>query len=245
MGPYQTGFEDSAIGTRATVGGTLHLTHQGVKMFRPHEKGVADSFSRVGMIVLFQLIRHKDRFIRNDLDRFDKETAGFITDVLTMDPDMVPTRFSLRVETTEAEKTEEAKRQQTLMLTQLYTVFGEKLLQLSQMIAQASIQAKQDPAMQAVLEPAMKIYTGACRLMEKTMVNFDIDDPDKYVPDYSKLEQLQQMLFGFGGINGQGTSNGPDMATRGGGPGVPLRTTGVGGGMEGAQPAPIGPPPGL
>lgn len=207
MGDYQTGFEDSSIGTRATFGGTMFLAQQGGKMFEPTVRSMEDSFSRIGMYVLFQIVANRERF-EKDLARFDDKTQMRFREVLAMDMKDIPSRFVFTIETTEVDKTEEARRQEILSLAQLYSMYGEKLIQLSVMA--------QNPQMpELAKKTAMKLFTGASRLAEMILEHFDVEDTQNYVPDYRKIEQMEvamqmmQRMEMMRNVGPNGGGNGP------------------------------------
>ena len=224
MGDYQTGFEDSSIGSRATVGGTMFLAQQGGKMFGPIGKGLEQSYSRIGMLVLFIVVKYRVRF-QKDLDRFDEETRQGFMQILQMNVDEIPTKFRFRVETTEQDKSEEAVRQQLLTLVGLYTTYMEKIVQLGMMMDNPQLQQAPN-----ALSAALNAFTGASRMMEKILHGFDIHDVENYLPDYKMTEALEaQMSQMMGGANAQSAIPRPVRGPVQGGPGSPGGAGAVGG----------------
>jgi len=120
----------------------------------------------------------------------------------------IPSRFVFTIETTEVDKTEEARRQEILSLAQLYSMYGEKLIQLSVMA--------QNPQMpELAKKTAMKLFTGASRLAEMILEHFDVEDTQNYVPDYRKIEQMEvamqmmQRMEMMRNVGPNGGGNGP------------------------------------
>ncbi len=177
------GFESKSAGTRATSSGTQFLAQQGSRIFNAISESVEDAYSEIGQIVVFQIIKNKNLII-GDLDKLVKpEHLEPLKEVLNMNVEDIPTTFKFKVETTQAEKTEDARRQSILTLFQLYSMGGEKLIQLAGVIFNPQMQLPP-----AAKEAAMKFYIGGTKMLDQIMEFFGEDERKTYLPYVKDLE---------------------------------------------------------
>jgi hypothetical protein len=214
--------------------GMMFLNQQGGQSKSAIVESIATAFSEMGQIVMFQIIRNKDRV---NLDQFDEKKKALISEVLNMNVEDIPTTFSLFVKTTDINQTKEAQRQSVLTLTQLYAAYFKD-------ITQTLMMAMQPQVPQEIKAFSLRHYTGASRMMEKVLKFFGEDDTEKFLPDFRKIEQLldamnRQLAAGGGAVGGQIGAGGMGSQPGGGFPapgagGVP----GMGGGPQALGGAP-------
>jgi hypothetical protein len=220
-----TGINEPTMGmsdpiSKTRQGPMLHaqmLQQQGV-IFGAQKEQMEESFSQLGMIIFFQLMAHKEKVYERDLGRFPEEDQQRIREVLDSNPEDIPTRLNFYVETTEADQTEEAKQQSLLMLAQLYTMFAERLAQISMMMNNPQVP---QPA-KLVLE---RLFVGANKIMEKVLKHFDEEDTGDYVPEYRHYEfrlnqltmMIDRMVAAQGGGGAYGLEQGRGGIPQGGG----------------------------
>jgi hypothetical protein len=239
------GAPDSFAKTRATASGTMFLAQQGSKLFDAISENVEEAYAEIGMFIMFQLIHHKDEV---DLSLIDEEKRPLLKEVLNMSLEDVHLNFNFQITSTELDKTEEAKRQSILTLSQLYNMYGQQTLQLIQsqigMVAQINPQGVQQLIQKYQLF-SEQFLVGSAKLMEKILAFFDTDK-EGYIPYTKDISMMLEMINGMkdqqlGGMNAgqnQGIRPGAGSAFMGGsGFGGPQ---GGAGGMEGPQ-GPIGP----
>jgi hypothetical protein len=180
------GFENPATSSRTTATGTMFLAQQGSKMFNAIQENVEDGFSEMGMLVLYQVIRNAERAegLRNLIPE-DLQPA--LDSLLETPLEEIPNRFRFRVQTTEPEKTEDAKRQNVLTLTQLYSVYIDKLLQMAQMMESQEVPPK-------MKEAVTNFYVGLTKLMGKTLDNFGEVEHEDYLPYVKDIEMMLEHL---------------------------------------------------
>ena len=223
-----TGVNEPSMGmsdpiSKSRQGPMLHaqmLQQQGI-IFGAQKEQMEEAYSELGMIIFFQLMAHKEKVYERDLGRFPEEDQVRIREVLDSNPQDIPTRLNFFVETTEADKTEEARQQSMLMLAQLYTMFGKQIAELALMIANPQMPEEAKVVL-------MRLYVGASKLMEEIFEGFGKGKKDDYVPEYRhyemRLRQLREaidmMVSAQGGRGGAGYG-----AFQGAGPGA----EGVGG----------------
>jgi intein/homing endonuclease len=183
------GFESKSAGTRATSSGTQFLAQQGSRIFTAISESVEDAYSEIGQIVVFQIIKNKNLII-DELDKLvSPEHIEPLIEVLNMDVEDIPTTFKFKVETTQAEKTEDVRRQSILTLFQLYSMGGEKLIQLAAMIFNPQVQLPPEAK-----EAAMKFYIGGTKMLDDIMKFFGEDDRRAYLPYIKNLEFMTTAL---------------------------------------------------
>ena len=127
----------------------------------------------------------------------------------------IPTTFKFSIKTTDAEKTEDVRRQSILTLFQLYITGGEILLQLAGMIFSPQANLPQE-----VKDVAVKFYIGGTKLLDEIMEFFGEDDRSDFLPYIKNLEYMMETIDSmkdnqlnaikaqtkFGGQNGQGNN---------------------------------------
>ena len=183
------GFESKSAGTRATSSGTQFLAQQGSRIFTAISESVEDAYGEIGQIVVFQIIRNKN-LILDELDKLvSKEHIEPLKQVLNMNVEDIPTTFKFKVQTTQAEKTEDARRQSILTLFQLYSMGGEKLIQLAGVIFNPQMQLPREAK-----EAAMKFYIGGTKMLDEIMEFFGEDDRRSYLPYIKNLEFMTQAI---------------------------------------------------
>lgn len=198
LSDYSIGFNDPNV-KYPTTSGMMYLGQQGSTVRGSIIESVQNAMSEIGQVVLFQCIRNKDRL---NLDYFDQVMKPAIDRVLAMKVEDIPTSFQFLVKTTDINRTEESKRQNLLMLTQLYAKYYADITQTLMMASSPQVPEQ-------VKSIIYRHFTGASRMMEKTLKYFGEDDTEKYLPDFRKAEMLlsalsRQQGAGGGGIGGQG-----------------------------------------
>jgi hypothetical protein len=226
------GFENKSIGTRATATGTLFLAQQGSKIFEAISENVEEAYSQIGQIVVFQMVRNKERV---DLTLLPEDQRQAMQDILNMNIEDIPSVFKFRVKTTELQQTEEAKRQAKLTLIQIYSMYGERVFSMLPMIYSPQVPGP-------IKEVAMKFFLGATEMMADVFKDFGELETNKFLP-YTKqieimmnaMEQMKQsQVSQMGGGNVRGNQGQVESNPIGGG-GVNQPQTGatpVGGAMQ-------------
>lgn len=223
------GFENPAMSSRTTATGTMFLAQQGSKMFNALQESVEDGYSEIGLMVLYQIVRNAERAEALE-NLVSEELREAYRELLQTPLEELPNRFRFRIQTTEPEKTEDAKRQNILTLTQLYSVYIDKLLQMAQMMESPEVPAK-------MKEAVTNFYVGLTNLMEKTLKMFGELESESYLPYVKDIEMMLEHLQSMrdqqiGAMKNGVQGNMPTMGARQrGGPGAggPVRGPGMGG----------------
>ena len=115
---------------------------------------------------------------------------------LDMPLETIPRRLKFSVRTTEMDQTFEVRRQNTLTLWQILSTFWEKTIPL--------LIQMENPEIPPLAKQGMtKAFTGGARLLEQTFKFFGEEDTKKFVPDYKRLEILNQIQEAMQGDIGQ------------------------------------------
>lgn len=209
------GYENRATSARTTASGTMFLAQQGAKSLTSIQETMENAISEIGETTTFQLIRNKERIIPQLTKLISPDMIPHVTEFLNTAIEDVPLLYTIKVQTTPSNLTDEAKKQNLLTLVQMYTMFGEKIFQIAGMLYSPEL----PPQMK---ELATKFFIGTTTMMEKILEHFSIEDTDDYVPyvkdmklmmdamEAMKDQQLGQMKKQMqGGMNGQSGGNMP------------------------------------
>lgn len=189
-----SGFPDTYAKTRATASGTMFLAQQGSKMFNAITEGVEETFATVGSFIFFQLALNHERVTCTELT---PEEQGILKNLLAIPPEQLPSRFSFSITTSEADQTEEAKKQKLLTMTQLYTQYGQQIMQMLHgylgIMTQYQMPQQQMMALQKIDEYTKAFINGATKLMQDVFDKFG-EDSDELLPNIQDIRLMVEML---------------------------------------------------
>lgn len=172
---YMAGFNDKVVGTSATVGGTMFLAQQANSILNSILQNTEIAISNIYQIILYQCMANKDLL---DLSFLPPAEMALLQQVFSTNVEDIPTKFRFKVKATDITKTDESKKQAYLAMTQTYSMYVEKNIQLLGMMQQVG--ALQNPAvMQDFL---LSSFVGSTEFMKKMMEFFDVGNPDEYLP---------------------------------------------------------------
>lgn len=176
---YMAGFNDNIVKSGASVGGTMFLAQQSNTILGSILQNAETSISNIYQIAFYQCVANKDKL---DLSFLSVEDASNVMEVLSMNVEDIPTKFRFTVKATDISKTDEAKKQNFLAMSQMYSMYSEKMFQVVQLMLTA-----QDPMTK---ELAQKVFVGSTDFMEKMIEFFDVGDPKDYLPftDHLKIQ---------------------------------------------------------
>jgi hypothetical protein len=212
---YMAGFNDKTVGSNATVGGTTFLAGQANSILNSLLENTEQSMSMVYMLALYQLIANRD-FVR--LDWMDSGDAMNIQKVLDMAVEDLPTKFRFSVRTTDINKTDESRKQNFLMVSQLYNQYGQTALQTLMMKLNPQVGAQAE-----IQELLTSMYVGQAALMSRMLEFFDVGNPEDFLPFTEQLKiqlrmvdkvrkeqtvQMKEAMNGEGQVGGIGPAAG-------------------------------------
>jgi hypothetical protein len=189
------GFADPTLGTRDTFRGQEMRMAQSQGIMQTTIESTSESWSRVGMLVVFQLVRNRQRVIWNErqLKRLSEEEITRLDRILSIPINEVPRRFKFEIYTTDIEHSYEAKRDTMMKLMEITMQAQPQLVQLSQaVLGPQGMQLRQiaPDAWNQLLE----IYVGSVNLLKQSYIFADFDDTENYIQDVSKYDKLLQMM---------------------------------------------------
>lgn len=195
MASIMSGFSDQTLGTRDTARGQAMRMQKGMGLFSTIAEGLNGSFSEIGMMVFFQLVENRDRVIRNEREarRLSEDEIDVLDTALGMKVSEIPAKLSFRIRTSDVDETYEAKRQNMLSMTQLFSQYAQQVTPLAMQLFGSQGQQMKKMAPEAY-EYMLSIYTGSTKLMSEVFKFFGEEDPGKYMPDIRKQEMLQDMM---------------------------------------------------
>jgi hypothetical protein len=226
-----TGSPDRFAGTRGTASGYMFQAQQGSRLFNAAVDNVENAYSEIGMLIFFQLIAHMDEV---DFGILAPERASLVEQVIrSLSIETVHLHFAFSIRSAEIEQSEEAKRQRTLTLVQLYSLYGQKILGLVQGELALAMQAGDKQTAAMMLEKykdfTNSLLVGSTKLMETVLEEMNMDRTG-LLPYMRDLEMLQMALKA---MKDQQLGEGDDRLRQGSGA-IPANPAGgIGGPGEG------------
>jgi hypothetical protein len=252
MAAQGTGSQDLAgqpnaqLGSRDTYRGTALRTGKAGSMFSAIVKRMERQWGKVAMLVVFNLIRNRDRVLANEREagRLNQRELGLLERVLSVKVSELPKRFKFLVRTTDLDLTYEALKQSVLTLNQVQGAYVQQMLPLVQTLF--GPQQKQIlQLMPELYQFMLKMLSGQTKMTESIFKFFNVEDTENYLPSTERWDQLLEVLkiMQGGGTGGQGTrgsegeTGGPAglAGAAGGGGGIPASTESSGGGNGGGE----------
>lgn len=168
-----SGYADPVMKSGADVGSTTFLAQQGNSILNAIYEGIENGYSEIGQLILIQLVANKDRV---DLSVVSDEDARMIEQILMLPIESLPTTFRFKIKTTDLDRTEEAKVQQLGAATQLYTLYGQQMMQILPLIGNPQV-----PPM--VQQFAQQLFIGGTKFTKQIMRGYKIENVDELFPD--------------------------------------------------------------
>jgi hypothetical protein len=208
------GFTDSVAKSRDTFGGQQLKLGQGMGLFNSIIENTQGSYSRIGMMIYFQLVYHREEVIEYErmIGRLTDEEIGQLERILSIQIKDIPFKMVFDVKTSDTDQTFEVRRQNYLSLNQLYMMYFKNIMPIIQMLysPQAAQMVSQD--MKTYL---MRSLVGYTKIMERTFMFFGEEDVETFLVDQDLnekfldiIEQMQKQMLGqlemLGGENGRG-----------------------------------------
>ncbi len=181
FGDTASGMADQVLKSRDTFRGAAFRDQKGSEVFfQTIADDVAQAYSDMGETVFFQLARHRDQV---NLSMLSDKEQKLAREVLAMNVDRLPETFQFKVEATELDKTDAAKQQSRLTVTQLYAQFAQQMFPIAQALGP-----------QVMKDHMMSIFIGATALMRDTLQDFGINDAASFLPNTEQARMLKEAL---------------------------------------------------
>lgn len=191
----ERGFSDPTLGTRDTFKGQQLRLQQSEGIMSTIIESTSEAWSRVGMLVFFQLVRNSKRVIWNErnLGRLSTEEIDRLERILSIPMSDVPRKLKFEIYTTDIEHSFETRRDTIVQLMQLTFQAQPQLIQLSQAVfGPQGMQMKQQAP--EAWEQLLQIYVGSVNLLKESYQFADFTDTENYLQDVSKWEKLIEMM---------------------------------------------------
>lgn len=165
----------------------MFLAQQGNKIFNVVRDNLEDAFDEIGMFMTMIMISNREKTETHLVPLLDEEEQEDVAPILAIDPEQIPGMLRFQVRTTDVDKTEEAKRQTLLAQSQLYSMYGQEMLQILPLVTDQRV----PPQMR---EFALKYFTGRTEMMEKAFELFGEEEPGNYVPFVEHQQMMLRLL---------------------------------------------------
>jgi hypothetical protein len=185
-GDAAMGLGDSLAKSRATAGGTMFLAQRSDSILTSIIEDIESAVGEMALYIVMQLVANGERTKRFLLPLMPEADQALLREVMDMNVEDIPLLFRFVVKVTDEEKTQEARRQGILMLTKLYSMFGQEMMQQMMMILNPQVP-------EPMKEFATRIYVGRTKLMEETLRMFGEGATSGYVPYTKDLEFMLQV----------------------------------------------------
>ena len=183
----QMGFENRAIGTRATFKGTEFLANRSDKVSSALIENVEEAYGEIGQMVAFQLVKNADKAAISVVPMLKETDQELLKQILSLNVEDIPSVFSFKVRTSDPEDAAEAQIQQKMTLFQMYTMYGEKMFEIAQVMESPQASPK-------LKELASSFYVGGTKFMEAIFEHFKERSPDDFLPFYKDIELMNQVI---------------------------------------------------
>jgi hypothetical protein len=195
MASIMSGFADQTLGTRDTFRGQAMRMQKGLGLFSTIAQGLNECFSEIGMMIFFQLVENRERVIANERKamRLNEEELVILENALNIRFADIPQKLAFHIRTSDVDETYEAKRQNMLSLTQLFSQYAQQVTPLALQLFGPEGQQMKQMAPEA-WNHMLSIYTGSTKLMSEVFKFFGEEDPKRYLPDTRKYEMIQELM---------------------------------------------------
>lgn len=222
---YLTGRESPIVGSRATATSTLALIDEGTKRVEQTMENIRIGLAEVIENCIYIWMQYGlddiDQVVFGD-DQVAKDVTQFFNDLTAAN---VNGAIAVDLTATDAKSNRIARQQVQMAIIQVMMTFYEKFVQLGTQ----AIQAQQ--SMPAVAGLMQDVAESARKLFKELLVQYEVPDPDSYIPELEKYFDAAAIAAG---ALGQGGAPGPDP-NAGGQPGVPTLPPGGGGVQAGGD----------
>jgi hypothetical protein len=252
----QRGFSDQTLKSRDTWRGQELRMGQSQGITTTIADGMRETWNRVTLLILLQLIAHKDEVLAREalIGRLTADEQSQLALLLALDPKDVPMKFAFVANTIDGDRTQAAQMQGLQLVSGMYQQWVMGATPGVQMLfgPQGQMMRTQSPEL---FDFMLKNIVGSTKLLEKIMTLAGIDDAGSYLPNTGVWEYLIQMnemmkeqqLQTLEAQTGQRRIGvgAPMEGMQGGGngigvPGVEQMGAGGGGGGGASAPAPVG-----
>jgi hypothetical protein len=176
--------QDESEGNRIGASGTMFLAQQANTILDSVRDNISEAFSRIGFLIITQLVANNERVDYSMVSDYD---ANLLRECFALDIHTLPTTFKLNVKTTEMQETDQARREGYLSLWQIYSEFGQEMIQVAGMLGQGGMP-------EGMTDAVASYYVGKVKMMKEMLTHFQVDDVDDFLPYVRNLEIMLEQL---------------------------------------------------
>jgi hypothetical protein len=181
---------DAGGNNRIGATGTQFLGAQAQSFLDSIGKQISAAYSKIGMLMLYQLVKNSDYI---DYTMLDEADAALCKEVYEMNVEDLPTKFKFNATVTSIENTDQMRREKAGQVLGMYFTYGDKMAQIAGQLANPQLM-QQAPRVAEVLSSYM---VGATKMMEEILRSFDEGEVGDYLPYTGDLqEQLREADLG-------------------------------------------------
>lgn len=219
-----SGYADPVLKSGGGAQAQMLLMQQSSAILNAPLDTVDNYYAEIGRLIAILIVANSKFVDLSLVSETDKQILQ--QQIFILKPEDLPLKFKFNIKTTDASRTEDARRQNFMSYMQLYTVFGQQTAQYYAMMAQAQ-------GFQPLQLFAMKMIVGNTTLMQAITEFFDVGNPGDLLPDVTMLRAVitQQEIAMQAQVQGGGNGVGQPV-------GAGTSTSGASGGMVGSSAQP-------
>lgn len=235
------GLPDTTMKSRFTTSGYMMQANQGGAVFNEAiMANIEKGFAEIGLMIVLQMMANRERTLENIVPMLNEDDQQALTKILNeVTVEDLPNLFRFSVATTDVAKTEDAKKQNILTLTQLYSLFSQEVLNLQGQLSNPQVQ--QMPELATFIQ---RLIIGRTKIMEQTLDMFGVNETDDYLPYLRNVEMMLDYIDSMKEMQTQSLSAQLQQARRGNGPVEYGQAPVMGGAGAGGEEPPTGVPGG-
>jgi hypothetical protein len=200
---YLTGRESPVIGSRATATSTIALIQEGTRRVEDTLENLREMYASIAEKGIYIEMQYGTEGIE-DIVFANSDTAAKIKQFFAQATQLnLNGLLQIGLSATDASENKQAKQQMQLAIINLLMQFYERSLAAATSVLQVG------PMLPGYLEMVSEVLTDARKMYKDLLQNYDVPDPDAYLPD------LVRYLSPAGGLAGAipggtgGTPGGP------------------------------------
>ncbi|HQJ91077.1 MAG TPA: hypothetical protein PLB70_10725, partial [Paludibacteraceae bacterium] len=232
---------DTTMKSRFTTSGYMMQANQGGAVFNEAiMANIEKGFAEIGLMIVLQMMANRERTLENIVPMLNEDDQQALTKILNeVTVEDLPNLFRFSVATTDVAKTEDAKKQNILTLTQLYSLFSQEVLNLQGQLSNPQVQ--QIPELATFIQ---RLIIGRTKIMEQTLDMFGVNETDDYLPYLRNVEMMLDYIDSMKEMQTQSLSAQLQQARRENGPVGYGQAPVMGGARAGGEEPPTGVPGG-
>lgn len=205
---YLTGRESPIVGSRATATGTMALIDEGTKRVEQVMENIRNGFAEVMENCIYIWMQYGLDDIDDIVFGNDQVATDMKTFINSLTEANVAGAIAIDLTATDTQHNRTAQQQVQMAIIQVMMTFYEKFVQLGTNAIQAQQTA---PAITGLMQD---VADSARKLFKDLLIDYDITDPEQYLPELDKYIHVNAPAAGPGSGT-DGSTQGPDQGAAG------------------------------